>query len=65
MKSYKIKEVKIFSDGSLNFSYSNISKSDFFIFNEIDIKNFSLNKKKLSNNIRSESFSNYKNKYLV
>jgi hypothetical protein len=65
MKSPIRRSIKIFSDGSLNFSLSNVEKLDQCFFYEKDIKTFHLNKKKLLYLARSESSSSYKKKYLI
>ena len=61
-----VKTVNISSDGSLHFHYEPITlikKNNRIIFQEMDDKNFILNKKKATKlNVFRKSF-NYKNKY--
>ena len=59
-----MKRIEIFSDGSLNFTYSYFSKSKQWVVFEKDNKNFSLNKKSLMKlNKKLNYFSSYRKKY--
>jgi hypothetical protein len=65
MKLVKLKVIKIFSDGSLDFSYKCfVNKKQFTIF-EKDNKNLNINKKKILKKINFESYIDYKKKYLI
>lgn len=65
IKSIKHKTIKILSDGSLSLSFNYFLSSKQISINEKDNKNFSLNKKQISNKTQIKEFSNYKKKYLV
>lgn len=60
MKLIKLKYVKIFSNGSLNFFYTNSLKSNLFLKN--DYINFFFNKKKIYSH--SSKKDGYKKEYI-
>jgi len=51
------KSITILSDGSVNLSATHFYTPKQLIVNEKDNKNFSLNKKQVTNKIQSEAFS--------
>ena len=66
MKLIEIKTIQIVSNGCLYFFSTNFTHNKQFIFHQKDQKNFHLNKKKINKNeIGSEDFFGYKNKFLT
>lgn len=63
MKS--IKNIKISSNGSINFFKNSIKKKNFFIFQFNDFNNWNYYKKIKKNNNYSNHLLNYKKKYLL
>jgi len=61
----KKKYLQIFSDGSLNFSYTNAFNSIKCISYEKDNRNFHLNSKQKVSVVQNESSSRYKKKYVI
>ena len=60
-----MKFIKILSNGSLFFDFENVTKIKQIILFDKDNKNFYLNKKEKTYQIKSENFLNYKKKYLI
>lgn len=62
----KFKTIKVFSNGSINFTYKIVkNSSNNYLFSEKDLKNSFYNKKKHNTIlINKENFLNYKNKYI-
>jgi hypothetical protein len=66
MKIHKFKNIKIFSNGSANFSYHSCNNLKFYTFLEKDHKTFHLNLKTTNLKLSVEKFSStYKNKYFI
>ena len=62
--THKLKNINIFSNGSVFFSYTTSNSTKILHFLEKDNKNSSLNIKNVNTKSTSETFSNFKNKYL-
>jgi hypothetical protein len=61
---HKLKNIKIFSNGSVFFGYTTSSNIKIIHFLEKDNKNYILNIKDITKKSKTETFSNYKNKYI-
>lgn len=62
----KVKNIQILSNGSISISYKTTNNnSKLFSFLEKDNHNFYLNIKKKNTTVDVETFSKYKNKYLI
>jgi hypothetical protein len=61
--THKLKNINISSNGSIFFSYTTSNNIKILHFLEKDNKNYSFNIKSV-NVYTSETFSNYKNRYL-
>jgi hypothetical protein len=66
MKIHKLKNIQIFSNGSINFSYNIFNNFKCYTFLEKDHKNFFLNVKNKNLKLSVDKFSsNFKNKYFI
>jgi hypothetical protein len=66
MKIHKLKNIQIFSNGSVNFSYNIYKNLTLYTFLEKDHNNFTLNVKKKKLKLSNENFSSsYKHKYFI
>ena len=62
--THKLKNINVLSNGSVFFSYTTSNSIKILHFLEKDNKNFSFNIKNTNVQSTTETFSNYKNKYL-
>ena len=62
--THKLKNINVFSNGSVFFSYTTSNSIKILHFLEKDNKNYSFNIKNTNKQPTSETFSNYKNRYL-
>lgn len=62
--THKLKNINVFSNGSVFFSYTTSNSIKILHFLEKDNKNYSFNIKNTNKQSTSETFSNYKNRYL-
>lgn len=62
--THKLKNINVFSNGSVFFSYTTSNNIKILNFLEKDNKNYSFNIKNTNAQSVSETFSNYKNRYL-
>jgi hypothetical protein len=62
--THKLKNINVSSNGSIFFSYTTSNNIQILHFLEKDNKNYSFNIKNTNVQSASETFSNYKNRYL-
>ena len=62
--THKLKNINVLSNGSVFFSYTTSNSTKILHFLEKDNKNYSFNIKNTNVQSTSETFSNYKNRYL-
>ena len=62
--THKLKNINVLSNGSVFFSYTTSNSIKILHFLEKDNKNYSFNIKNTNVQSTTETFSNYKNKYL-
>lgn len=62
--AHKLKNINVSSNGSVFFSYTTSNSMKILNFLEKDNKNYSFNIKNSNVQSTSETFSNYKNRYL-
>jgi hypothetical protein len=62
--THKLKNINVSSNGSVFFSYTTSNSMKILNFLEKDNKNYSFNIKNSNVQSTSETFSNYKNRYL-
>lgn len=62
--THKLKNINVLSNGSVFFSYTTSNSVKILHFLEKDNKNYSFNIKNTNVQSTSETFSNYKNRYL-
>ena len=64
MKSFNIKFIKVFSDGSVNFSSAYLKQNKQVVFNEKDVFNSLFYKKSTKNQYNKNLiYTSYKSKY--